>query len=291
MTMDAQTRWCRLRILAAASAVLAAVPADAQPGDDGLREDSLGVAADAVPLPRQRAWTDCDPIGLRVVRDVADLRAIERFPGCGPSAFAALGRDLYVHVVLRGDCHAAHEVHAYRSAARREYRIVVTTWDGGCRAARSRSHWMTLPPLPEGWTVAFTDLGVQRRREAWRTDSLGAAADAVPLPVQQARMDCRPEGFAIVRDSADAHHLQRFPGCAPPEFPELGWHLYVRVPEGGFCGGAYRVHAYRSDARREYRVVRTSLSRGCGGPRQEPEWYRLPPLPYGWTVAFTDTAA
>lgn len=272
------------------AAVLGAMPTDAQPRDDGLREDSLGVAADAVPLQRKPAWTDCAPIGLRVVRDSAELRAIERFPGCGASAFPALGRQLYVYVVLRGDCLAGHEVHAYRSAARREYRIVVITWDGGCRSARSRSHWTALPPLPEGWTVAFTDLGVHRRRDALRRDSLGAAADAVPLTVQQARMDCRPPGPAVVRDSADAHHLQRFPGCAPSVFPEVGWHLYVRVPEGGSCGGRYTVHAYSSDTRREYRVVRTSLSRGCGGARQEPEWYRLPPLPYGWTVAFTDTS-
>lgn len=284
-------RWRRLRILAAAAAVLAAVPADAQPGDYGLEEDSLGLAADAVPLPVQRLWTECDPFGLRVVRDSAEHRTVERFRGCEMSAFPALGRELYAHVSMGGDCHARFGVEAYRSESRREYRVVMVTRYGGCRAGKREAWWIRLSPLPDGWTVAFTDRRLDQDDQSGDTDSRGAAPDAVPVVIEREGMDCRAEGFSVVRDRADARNLRRFPGCGPSAFPALGRHLYVRVPEGGFCGGRYTVHAYRSDSRREYRVVRMSLSRGCGGARHEPEWYRLPPLPDGWTVAFTDIAA
>jgi hypothetical protein len=278
-------------MLVVAGAMLASAPAAAQPGDYGLRADSLGLAADAVPLPVERLWTECDPLGLRVVRDSAELRAIERFRGCEPSAFAALGLDLYVHVLMGGDCHARFGVEAYRSDSRREYRVVMVTRFGGCRAGRTASWWVRLPPLPEGWTVAFTDHKMDRDDAAWDTDARGAAPDGVPLAIEREEIDCRAAGFVMVRDSADTHDLRRFPGCAPSVFPALGGDLYVHVPEGGFCGGRYTVRAYRSDTRREVRVVRMSLSRACGGPGQEAEWYRLPPLPAGWTVTFADTAA
>ena len=143
-------------------AVLAAAPVAGQPGDYGLREDSLGVADDAVPLATERVATECDPIGLRVVRDSAELRAIERWPDCRASEFPALGRELYAHVVMMGDCHARFGVEAYRSDSRREYRVVMVKRYGGCRAGKIESWWMRLPPLPEGWSVAFTTRRIQR---------------------------------------------------------------------------------------------------------------------------------
>ncbi|HEX2077763.1 MAG TPA: hypothetical protein VHG08_08645 [Longimicrobium sp.] len=161
--MDERGGWLRPRMLIAAVAVLVSIPAAAQPGDYGLPEDSLEVAADAEPLPAQWLWTECDPIGLRVVRDGAELRAIERFPGCDASQFPALGRDLYVHVRIGGDCHARFGVEAFRSASRREYRVVMVTRYGGCRAGRFFSGWYRLPPLPEGWTVAFSRKRIDRR--------------------------------------------------------------------------------------------------------------------------------
>jgi hypothetical protein len=274
-----------------ATAVLVAVPAAAQPGDRGLYVDSLGVAADAVPLPVERVQVACDPTGLRVVRDTAELRAIERFPGCEATAFPELGRNLYVHVLMGGDCHARFGVEAYRSESRREYRVVMVTRFGRCRSGKMETRWVRLPPLPHGWTVAFSESKMDQDDELADTDSRGAAPDAVPVEIHRASMDCQAQGFSVVRDSADVRDLRGVPGCEPSAFPALGRHLYVRVPEGGFCGGRYTVRAYRSDTRREVRVVRMSLSRACGGQRQEAEWYRLPPLPDGWTVAFTDTAA
>ncbi|WP_420129664.1 hypothetical protein [Longimicrobium sp.] len=280
--------WACLAILAA---LLAAVPAAAQPGDYGRRADSLEIATDAEPLPADSADTACDPFGMRVVRDSADARALEGFRGCGPGAFPSLGRRLYVHVRLGGDCHASHDVHAYRSAARREYRIAVTTWYGGCRAAHYGSRWITLPPLPDGWTVAFTEVKGDRRWQGWSLDTLGAAADAEPLAIHpELAVECDPAGVRVLRDRADAREIRGLPGCQPSAFPALGRALYVRVVPG-FCGGRHSVQAYRSEARREFRVVTVARSRGCGGRGDGPRWYRLPPLPAGWTVAFTDTAA
>lgn len=279
-------------MLAVAGVVLVSAPAAAQPGDYGLQADSLGIAADAVPLPVQRAWTvECGPSRLTVVRDSMDMRRFRHRAGCEPSAFPELGRDLYVHVLMGGDCHARFGVEAYRSQSRREYRVVMVTRFGGCRSGKMETGWVRLPPLPDGWTVAFTDRRLDADDAPRDTDSRGAAPGAVPVEIEREGLECRAQGFSVVRDSADARGLRRFPGCEPSAFPALGRQLYVRVPEGGFCGGRYTVRAYRSDTRREVRVVRTSLSRGCGGPRQEAEWYRLSPLPDGWTVAFTDSAA
>lgn len=145
-----------------AVAVLSAVPAAAQPGDHGLPQDSLPVAEDAVPLAVQRLWTECDPIGLRVVRDSVDLRAIERWAGCRAPEFPALGRELYAHVVMMGDCHARFGVEAYRSESRREYRVVMVKRYGGCRAGKIESWWIRLPPLPDGWGVAFSTRRIER---------------------------------------------------------------------------------------------------------------------------------
>ncbi len=152
-------------MLIAAAAVLIVNPAKAQPGDYGLPQDSLEVAADAEPLPAQRIFTECDPFGLRLVRDSADLRAIERFRGCDASQFPALGQDLYVRVNFGGDCHARFGVEAYRSASRREYRVVMVTRYGGCRAGGFFEGWYRLPPLPEGWTVAFSRRRIDDGRE------------------------------------------------------------------------------------------------------------------------------
>lgn len=150
---------------ALAAVMIAAVPAAAQPGeDDRWRPDSLGMAADAVPLPVETLELGCRAIGLRVVRDSADARAIGRYRGCDPSRFPALGRDLYVHVVMGGDCHARFEVHAFESDARREYRVLMVKRYGGCRAGGFYQRWIRLPPLPPGWTVAFTERGI----DEWR---------------------------------------------------------------------------------------------------------------------------
>jgi hypothetical protein len=273
-------------------AVLVAVPAVAQPGDYGLDEDSRGLAADAVPLPVERLETACDPFGLRVVRDSAELRTVERFRGCDASAFPALGRELYVHVRLSGDCHARFGVEAWRSESRREYRVVMLTESGYCRAGRFESWWVRLPPLPEGWTVGFTDWNVDQRGQPLRPDALGVAEDAVPLAIRAEPIDgCSLPGYGVVRGHMDVHDTQDRAGCGTSTFQVLGRALYVRLAASDRCGSQNTVRAYRSEARREFRVVRTARSRRCENREDGPRWFRLPPLPQGWTVAFTETAA
>lgn len=147
--------WGRVLVAAAMSA---AVPAGAQPGelDLGLDRDTLGVAADAVPLEMERLELQCHPPGLRVIRDAAEYRAIRDHVGCGASGFPEIGRALYVHVEMGGDCRARHRVRAFRSDSRREFRVVMASRQGGSRAACTERYWLRLPPLPEGWTVGFT---------------------------------------------------------------------------------------------------------------------------------------
>jgi hypothetical protein len=277
-------------LAAGVAAVLCAAPAGAQPDwFNRWRPDSLELARDAVPIALAAVWTDCDPPGTRVVRDSADAAEIRRFNGCDPFPLPGLGRELYVRVVMMGDCHARHSVEAFRSDSRREYRILIVDRYGGCRAGRMEERWFRLPPLPRGWTVAFTERGIDdRHRAPWRTDTLDAAADEVPLPAAwEEFIDCDPGPLRVVRDRVDAAAIQRAAGCDPSAFPALGRDLYVRVVPG-FCDARYEVHAHRSELRREYRVVRMHTSRACKAPGGGPRWYSLPPLPNGWTVVFTD---
>lgn len=277
-------------LVAAVAAVLCAAPAGAQPDwYNRWRPDSLELAPDAVPIRLAVVVAECDPPGTQVVRDSADAAEIRRFRGCDPFPLPGLGRELYVRVVMMGDCHARHSVDAFRSDSRREYRILVVDRYGGCRAGRAEERWIRLPPLPEGWTVAFTERRIDdRNRVPWRTDSLDVAADAVPMEAAWEWLDCDPGEVRVVRDRVDAEAIRDAPGCDPSAFPALGRDLYVRVLPGPVCDALYDVHAYRSELRREYRVVRRHRSRACKAPGGGPRWYRLPPLPDGWTVAFTD---
>lgn len=275
----------------AVAAVLCAAPAGAQPDwYERWRPDSLELAPDAVPIPLAEVSAECDPPGTQVVRDSADAAEIRPFRGCDPFPLPGLGRDLYVRVVMMGDCRARHSVDAFRSDSRREYRILVVDRYGGCRAGRMEERWIRLPPLPEGWIVAFTERQIDDRgRAPWRTDSLDVPADAVPLRADwELFMDCDAGPMRVVRDRVDAEAIQDTSECDPSDFSALGRDLYVRVVPGGICDARYDVQAYRSELRREYRVVRMHRSRACKASGGGPRWYRLPPLPDGWTVVFTD---
>ncbi|WP_420129663.1 hypothetical protein [Longimicrobium sp.] len=163
-------------------AMLVSAPAAAQPRDLGLRADTLGIPADTVRLPVERVNVACNPIGVRVVRDTADLRAVERFPGCEAAEFPALGRDLYVHLVMAGNCGGRDRVDAYRSTARREYRLVLVAYHHGCRGLRVEEYWVRLPPLPEGWTVGFTVITRRRPEEPSRTVARPADSPSPSIP-------------------------------------------------------------------------------------------------------------
>lgn len=148
-----------------AALLLAAAPAAAQP-DYGRewKPDSLGFADDTVRLPVEPvlALDRCQPYGLRVVAAPADAAPFRRFRGCADADFSALEDRLLVRVRIGGDCHARFGVAAFRSERRREYRVALIRRYGGCRAGGWHDGWYALPPLPPGWTVAFTDVRVER---------------------------------------------------------------------------------------------------------------------------------
>lgn len=151
-------------LLAAAAARPAA--AGAQGRDYGLQPDSAGLSADTVRLPARRVpeLEECGPpVGYRVVASDSAAAALRRFPQCQDAEFGPPERRTLVFLPLFGDCHAGYRVEAFRSESRREYRVRVSEYDGGCRAARFHDVWLELPPLPPGWRVAFTEEHHRRR--------------------------------------------------------------------------------------------------------------------------------
>jgi hypothetical protein len=284
--MDERGGW-RVGMLVA---MLLAVPAEAQPDwYNRWRPDSLGLAADAVPIAVETVRAECDPPGTQVVRDSADAAEIRRFRGCDPFPLPDVGRDLYVRLSMMGDCHALHLVDAFRSDSRREYRILIVDRYGGCRAGRTRTQWIRLPPLPERWTLAFTERRIDdRSREPWRVDTTRLVVEGAPRPAVREWIGCDPGPVRVVRDRVDLEAIEHLPGCDASAFPALGRELYVRVLPGRFCDARYDVHFYRSERRREYVVVAQHQSRACNAPGGGPRWYRLPALPDEWTVAFAD---
>jgi hypothetical protein len=55
------------------------------------------------------------------------------------------------------------------------------------------------------------------------------------------------------------------------------------------CQAFYRLDAFRSAKRREFRVRVLIHGGGCRGMLSEYEWLALPALPRGWSVRFTET--
>lgn len=157
-----------LRILGAMLfAVLAAAPAvRAQPPGavTSVGFDSLGLASDAEPLParRLRGMGNCGAYPNVVVADTADLRRLRAYGPCAAAPFPELPGRTLVGVSVMGDCHTWYRLSAFRSEHRREYRVRLQRRYGGCRAGGSADAWLELPPLPPGWTVAFTDEPLER---------------------------------------------------------------------------------------------------------------------------------
>lgn len=156
-----------LRILGTVTFALlaAAPPVRAQPPGAlaSVRFDSLGLAPDAEPLPsrRLRGMGRCGAIGNVVVRDSADLGRLRTLPQCAAAPLPELPGRTLAGVSVIGDCHTWFRVDAFRSEARREYRVRLQRRYGGCRAGGFADAWLELPPLPAGWTVAFTEERVE----------------------------------------------------------------------------------------------------------------------------------
>lgn len=152
-----------LRMLGALlfAALAVAPPVCAQPRGTVPRVafDSLGLAADAEPLParRLRGMGNCGAYPAVVVADTADLRRLRAFAPCAAAPLPEMPGRTLVGVAVTGDCHTWYRLDAFRSESRREYRVRLQRRYGGCRAGGFAHAWLELPPLPRGWTVAFTD--------------------------------------------------------------------------------------------------------------------------------------
>ena len=169
---------------AAVAVAVVAIPAAAraQQTDWGLRPDSAGIPADTVRLPSRRADLGrCDVLGYRVVDDSAAVRRLRRWPQCQGADFGDPGARTLVGLPLSGDCHARFRIDAWRSERRREYRVLVTTYGGECRAWGGGYQWLALPKLPAGWRVGF---GERRVRDDYTrgAEELPLAPDRIYIP-------------------------------------------------------------------------------------------------------------
>ena len=157
--MDARRGWAWMAMLLLG--ISAAVPgaARAQEPLRGVWPDSLGVATDTVRVPVERlsGLGRCGITGHAVVRDEAELARLRRYPQCREARFPSLAGRTLVGLSIFGDCHALFRVEAFRSESRRELRVRVWGRYGGCRAGAFRDVWISLPAVPPGWAVRFTD--------------------------------------------------------------------------------------------------------------------------------------
>jgi len=302
--------WMVIGLAAAASA--AAGGAGAQERDWGLRADSAGLPRDTVRLPISFVSSaECGVVGYRVVQDSADVRHMRRWPQCAKMSFGDVEGRTVVGVPLHGDCHARYGIGAFRSEARREYRVLVTTYDGGCRAGRGEYRWIALPRLPAGWTVSFSERRVDRRSGGHSnalSEMMGAAAAAgfpelpapthvlpfdslAALPADTARLpsslvdlgECGT-GFGVVDHIGDVAALRGRPGCADTDFGGLSSRTLLGLVLSGDCAARFRVDLWRSESRREYLVRTTIRDGGCRAWGGGHYWIALPKLPPGWRV-------
>jgi hypothetical protein len=145
--------------MAAASILLAfAAPLAAQKPLRGVAPDTLGLPADTVRLAVEQVegMDGCQIIGHAVVKDGADLRRLRRYPQCAKAA-PPLEERTVVGVDINADCQAMYRIDAFRSAKRRELRVRLRVWSGGCRGLLPRYEWISLPALPPGWSVRVTE--------------------------------------------------------------------------------------------------------------------------------------
>lgn len=121
-------------------------------------------------------------------------------------------------------------------------------------------------------------------------DSLGLAPDAEPLAHRRlAGMGrCGVTGHVVVADTGDLRRLRAYPPCAAAPLPPLPGRTLVGVSVFGDCHSRYRLDAFRSESRREFRVRLQRVYGGCRAGTSADAWLELPSLPPGWTVAVSD---
>ena len=143
---------------------LIAAPLAAQKPLRGVAPDTLGLPGDTVRLAVEQVegMDGCQIIGHAVVRNGADLRRLRRYPQCAKAAPPLEGRTV-VGVDINADCQALYRIDAFRSAKRRELRVRLRISGGGCRGLLPRYEWISLPALPLGWSMRFTEAAADER--------------------------------------------------------------------------------------------------------------------------------
>jgi hypothetical protein len=153
-----------------------------------------------------------------------------------------------------------------------------------------RSCRLSIPPLAALLALlAASPLAAQEPLQATREDTLGLAPDTVALAIRHLPRpgECAIPGHAVVRNADDLRRLRRFPQCKEAPFPSLAGKTLVGLSIWGDCNSSYRVDAFRSESRREFRVRLRIRYGGCRAMAPRDEWYALPALPPGWSVRIT----
>ena len=140
--------------------------------------------------------------------------------------------------------------------------------------------------------LAATPLAAQAPLRGVAPDTLGLAADTARLAVERVEgMDrCQIIGNAVVKGRTDLRRLRRYPQCAKAA-PSLEGRTVVGVDIHADCQAMYRIDAFRSAKRREFRVRLRIRGGGCRGLLPRYEWLSLPALSSGWSVRFTESQA
>ncbi len=308
----------RIRWMAALAVVLSmdAGTAKAQAGT----ADTVRLPADTTRLPVERitAPERCGDGRIRVVDTDSAAAEARALPGCAGLDLGDLRGRLVVGLPLTGDCNVSFRVDAWLSVSLREYRVHSTTYDGGCRAwGGGGYYWLALPNIPHDWRVTFSSARAERPRsgpaslrrqlhlpqprptppmppvvrdDGIRPDSAGLARDAVPLAASRVREldECQVVGMRVVDDSASALAMRRWGQCRDADFGAHAGRTLIGVPLSADCHAQYRVEAFRSNQRREYRVRVTDYYGGCRAGRSYYVWISVPQLPAGWTVGLTE---
>jgi len=148
-------RWVGAMAIGMAAVAAWAADAGAQPDryefarDSAAPADTVRIEAEPV-AGMERCWR-----GNAVIADSASLAALSQFPAC--RGVRSLDGRTLVGVSVMGDCHFSYRIDTFRSEAGRELRVRLLGRYGGCRAGRSRHHWLLVPALPPGWTVRFVE--------------------------------------------------------------------------------------------------------------------------------------
>lgn len=120
-------------------------------------------------------------------------------------------------------------------------------------------------------------------------DSAGIPADSVRLPTLLVNLGGCGDRFRVVNDAAGVKEMRLWPECKRTDFGDLSRRTLVGIPMSSECDARFRLDAWRSEQRREYRVraivYKRRQCRIYGEDRYR--WLVLPKLPRGWRVALT----